>query len=116
VELLKDPAITDFRVVTTPQKAVRDARFFHDALRSRHFSVGALYVNRVWGLKPGKAPAGSLASQVLDWYTEVRDSHLAEVQEVTAAFQKSIPAIRSLPELERDIDGIEALERIAAAL
>src|SRR5262245_61747275 len=33
VELLKDPNITDFRVVTTPQKAMRDARFFHDSLR-----------------------------------------------------------------------------------
>jgi len=116
VELLKDPAITDFRVVTTPQKAMRDARFFHDALRSRHFSVAALYVNRVWGLKPGTAPPGGLASQVLDWYTEVRESHIAEVQEVTAAYQAAIPVIRSLPELERDVDGIDALERIAAAL
>src|SRR6185369_17709081 len=52
VALLKDPAVTEFRVVTTPQKALRDARFFHEALSSRKFPIGALYVNRVWGLEP----------------------------------------------------------------
>ena len=53
VALLKDPAVTEFRVVTTPQKAMRDAQFFHEALSSRKFPVGALYINRVWGLEPG---------------------------------------------------------------
>src|SRR6266852_7515778 len=63
VALLKDPAVTEFRVVTTPQKALRDARFFHDALTSRNFHIGALYVNRVWRLEPGAAPAEGLARE-----------------------------------------------------
>src|SRR5207244_10675925 len=37
VAMLKDPAVTEFRVVTTPQKALRDARFFHEELTSRNF-------------------------------------------------------------------------------
>lgn len=116
VALLKDPAVTEFRVVTTPQKALRDARFFHDALSSRKFHVGGLYLNRVWRLAPQASPSEGLAKDVIEWYTAVRSSHLAAVEEVTAEYRGSIPLIRSLPELERDVDGLEALERIATSL
>jgi anion-transporting ArsA/GET3 family ATPase len=116
VTLLKDPAVTEFRVVTTPQKALRDARFFHDALTTRKFHIGALYVNRVWRLEPGTAPAAGLAREVLDWYSAVSASHATAITELTAAYRSSIPVIRSLPELTRDVDGLDALERIAASL
>jgi len=116
VALLKDPAVTEFRVVTTPQKALRDARFFHEALTSRRFPIGSLYVNRVWGIEPGAAPGEGLAAEVIDWYQAVRHSHLTAVRDVTAAYRNSIPVIRSLPELEGDVDGLPALERIAVSL
>jgi len=114
VALLKDPSVTEFRVVTTPQKALRDARFFHEALTSRKFHIGGLYVNRVWDLEPGAAAQEGMAGEVIDWYSSVRASHLAAVREVSAEFGRSIPVIRTLPELEKDVDGLQALERIAA--
>ena len=116
VALLKDPAVTEFRVVTTPQKAMRDAQFFHEALSSRKFPVGALYVNRVWGLEPGPQYPESLARRLMEWYAAVRASHVAAIEEVKAAYGKSIPRIASLPELEQDADGLQALERIAESL
>ena len=116
VALLKDPSVTEFRVVTTPQKAVRDAQFFHEALSSRRFPIGALYVNRVWGLEPGPEFPEGLARRVMDWYKSVRVSHVAAVEEVTARYRAEIPRIVSLPELEQDVDGLGALERIAKNL
>ena len=116
VALLKDPAVTEFRVVTTPQKALRDARFFHEALGSRKFPIGALYVNRVWGLEPGPEFPDGLARRVMDWYKSVRASHVAAVEAVTAEYSAAIPRIAWLPELERDVDGLSALERIAQSL
>jgi anion-transporting ArsA/GET3 family ATPase len=116
VAMLKDPAVTEFRVVTTPQKALRDAHFFHAALSSRNFPIGALYVNRVWGLEPGPEFPEGIARRVMDWYKSVRASHVAAVEEVTASYRAVIPRIGSLPELERDVDGLSALERIARSL
>jgi anion-transporting ArsA/GET3 family ATPase len=116
VALLKDPKITEFRVVTTPQKALRDARFFQDALRTRHFPIGVLYVNRVWGLEPGSGIPDGLARRLMDWYTAVRESHVAAMEETKAEYGASIPRIASLPELEQDVDGLRALERIATKL
>ena len=116
VALLKDPAVTEFRVVTTPQKAMRDAQFFHEALSSRKFPVGALYVNRVWGLEPGPQYPEGLARRLMEWYAAVRASHVAAIEEVKAAYGGAIPRIASLPELEQDADGLHALERIAESL
>jgi len=53
---------------------------------------------------------------VMDWYRSVRSSHLAAVEEVTAEYRAAIPRIASLPELERDVDGLSALERIGENL
>src|SRR5439155_6656628 len=116
VAMLKDPAVTEFRVVTTPQKALRDARYFSEALGERKFPVGALYVNRVWSLEPGPEHSDGLARQVMDWYRSVRPSHLAAMEEVTAEYRAAIPRIAWLPELERDVDGLSALERIGENL
>jgi anion-transporting ArsA/GET3 family ATPase len=116
VAVLKDPAVTEFRVVTTPQKAMRDAQFFHEALGSRKFPIGALYVNRVWGLEPGPELPVGLARRVMEWYKMVRASHVAAVDEVSAQYRKMIPKIESLPELAQDVDGLSALEQIAKLL
>src|SRR5262249_1546374 len=116
VALLKDPAVTEFRVVTTPQKALRDARFFGDALSSRKFPISTLYVNRMWTVEPAPHAADGLAARVMEWYGSVRASHIAALDQVKATHGASIPRIESLPELERDVDGLHALERIAENL
>src|SRR4029450_7603546 len=116
VALLKDPSVTEFRVVTTPQKAVRDAQFFHEALSSRRFPIGAMYVNRVWGVEPGPEIPEGLGRRVMDWYKSVRTSQAAAVEEGTERYRSMIPRIVSLPELEQDVDGLGALERIAKNL
>jgi anion-transporting ArsA/GET3 family ATPase len=110
VALLKNPAVTEFRVVTTPQKALRDARFFAEALGARNFKVSRLYVNRMWDVAPGLESPDGLEHRVMDWYKSVRRSHLAAFEEVKAAYGASIPHIEQLPELERDVDGLDALE------
>jgi hypothetical protein len=56
-----------------------------------------------------------LARRVMDWYTSVRASHVAAIEQVRTAYSASIPRIASLPELEQDVDGLPALERIAKA-
>ena len=115
VEMLKDPAITEFRVVTIPQKAVRDAQFFHEELSRRRFPIGALYVNRVWGIEPGPEFPEGLARRVMDWYKSVRVSQVAAVDEVTAHYRKMIPRIASLPELAQDVDGRAPSSRLPSA-
>lgn len=116
VALLKDPAVTEFRVVTTPQKALRDAGFFTRALAERNFHVTSLYVNRMWDVEPAVEPSEGLERRVMEWYKSVRVSHLAALKEVKAAYRSSIPHIGPLPELEQDVDGLRALERIATSL
>lgn len=115
VAMLKDPSITEFRVVTTPQKAMRDARFFTDAMRARDFPIGALYINRVWQPVPGPSPAG-LAGDILGWYAGVREAQYSEIARVREQFAAEVKQIGELPEMERDVDGLAALDRIAARL
>jgi anion-transporting ArsA/GET3 family ATPase len=110
VALLKDPTVTEFRVVTTPQKALRDARFFTEALGSRKFKVSRLYVNRTWEVAPGPETHDGLERRVMDWYNSVRASHLAALEQVQSAYGTAILRVVPLPELERDVDGLDALE------
>jgi anion-transporting ArsA/GET3 family ATPase len=116
VALLKDPAVTEFRVVTTPQKAMRDARYFTDAMRGRRFPIGALYINRVWQPEPGASAQEGLAGQIVGWYRGVREAQYEEIARVREVFAKDVRRIGELPEMERDVDGLAALERIAAGL
>jgi anion-transporting ArsA/GET3 family ATPase len=110
VAMLKDPAITEFRVVTTPQKAWRDAGYFSEALTARDFPLSAMYVNRAW-LREAAA-AGGPAAKVAHWYNAVRASHAKAIEQVRGAYAGRIPTIAALGELARDVDGLEALERI----
>ena len=116
VALLKDPYVTELRVVTAPQKALRDAHFFTEALNTRHFRISRLYVNRVWGVEPGPEPPDPLAHRLMDWYRSVQSSHQAALAEVKSQYGSKIPHISALPELEQDIDGLAALDRISSGL
>ena len=114
VALLHDSAITEFRVVTTPQKALRDAAFFIEALRERRFSVGTLCVNRAWLHRSDEGPVREgLERDVLTWYKSVSESHRAAIQKLTEIYGKQVREIRIFSELERDVDGLAALEKIA---
>lgn len=113
VALLKDPAVTEFRIVTTPQKAQRDARYFVHALEQRRFRAGGLLVNRVWDLPAEGIEAPGLAGEALDWYRAVSRAHRQALETVRHEFGGRLGVIRALPELARDIDGMAALERIA---
>lgn len=113
VAMLRDPAITEFRVVTTPQKALRDAAFFTEALAKRNFTIGTFCVNRAWLHPfPDVLPAG-LAGDVLDWYEAVSDSHRACIWDLREAYGKDVKEIQVFSELERDVDGVQALEKLA---
>jgi anion-transporting ArsA/GET3 family ATPase len=116
VALLHDPAVTEFRVVTTPQKALRDAAFFIEALAERHFSVGTFCVNRAWLHPfPDTLPDG-LAGEVLNWYKSVSDSHRACVWKLRETYGNVVRDIQVFSELERDVDGLAALERLAVQM
>ncbi len=113
VAMLRDPAITEFRVVTTPQKAMRDAAFFTEALGERHFPIGAICVNRAWLHASPEPLPGGLAGDVLGWYRAVSESHRAAVWSLKEAYGNQVRDIQVFSELERDVDGIPALEILA---
>ncbi|MEX2264143.1 MAG: ArsA-related P-loop ATPase [Bryobacteraceae bacterium] len=116
VAILKDPSVTEFRVVTTPQKALRDAAFFTEALRARNFPLGGIYVNRVWVHEPAHDSGEGIGRRLMDWYRAVRESQTAAVNQLRSQYGGAAREIRVIGELERDIDGVEALERIAVEL
>jgi anion-transporting ArsA/GET3 family ATPase len=113
VALLKDPRVTEFRVVTTPQKALRDARFFTEALAARNFHIGGFFINRVWDRSVEAVPSIPQAAEVGAWYNAVRRTQFDAIRRVRQVYQNPIEL---LPELERDIDGLAALEEIASSL
>lgn len=116
VELLRDPSVTEFRVVTTPQKALRDAAFFTEALSERKFAIGTFCVNRAWLHPfPDRLPEG-LAGEVLSWYKSVSDSHRAAVWTLRESYGRVVRDIQVFSELERDVDGIAALESLAVQM
>jgi anion-transporting ArsA/GET3 family ATPase len=116
VALLHDPAITEFRVVTTPQKALRDAAYFTEALGERNFSVGTFCVNRAWLHPFPDTLPGGLAGDVLAWYKSVSDSHRACVWKLREAYGHVVRDIQVFSELERDVDGLPALEKLAVQM
>lgn len=116
VALLRDPGITEFRVVTTPQKARRDAAFYTEALAERKFALGVICINRAWQhAVPGELPGG-LEGEVLAWYRAVSESQKAAVKDVEMRFSHRVRTLQVLPELERDVDGLPALQRLADEL
>lgn len=113
VAMLRDPGVTEFRVVTTPQKALRDAAFFTEALNARKFRIGAFCVNRAWLHPfPDSVPNG-LAGEVLDWYKSVSDAHREEIWRLKEAYAGQAREVQVFSELEHDVDGVKALELLA---
>jgi anion-transporting ArsA/GET3 family ATPase len=116
VNLLRDPAIADFRVVSTPSKALRDARFFLDELRKRKFAVGMVCINRAWCHAQSETAPEGLAAELIEWHRSVSESHKAAIEKVREAISPRVKEIRILNEFERDVDGLESLGRIADQL
>ena len=116
VALLRDPNMTEFRVVTIPAKALRDAQFFIEALNKRKFAIGMICVNRAWReAQPERTPEG-LATELLDWYRSVSEAHVSAIAKMCDTFGPRVKEIRILNELERDVDGVESLRRLADQL
>ncbi|MEQ1884811.1 MAG: ArsA-related P-loop ATPase [Bryobacteraceae bacterium] len=113
LKLLRDPAISDFCVVTTPQKALRDAQYFSKELQQRRFTLGAYYVNRVWETAPSSGHTEGITGDLLDWYSEIRESHMQAIVGLKA-FTSS--PVNVLPELAQDVGGLETLQPLAARL
>jgi anion-transporting ArsA/GET3 family ATPase len=116
VALIRDPAVTEFRVVTIPDKALRDARYFVGELKKRDFATGMICVNRTWShATPHSAPPG-FAAELLDWYSSVSASHQRSVEKLHETFGAEVKEIRILSELERDVEGLESLRHLADQL
>jgi anion-transporting ArsA/GET3 family ATPase len=117
VALIRDPNVTEFRVVTIPDKALRDARFFVGELKKRDFAIGMICVNRTWShAMPRSAPPG-FAAELLDWYGSVSASHQRSIEKLRETFgPEEVKEIRVLSELERDVEGLESLRRLADQL
>jgi anion-transporting ArsA/GET3 family ATPase len=116
VALIRDPAVTEFRVVTIPDKALRDARHFVGELKKRDFTTSMICVNRTWShATPQSAPQG-FAAELLDWYGSVSASHQRSVEKLRETFGTEVKEIRILSELERDVEGLESLRRLAYQL
>ncbi|MEZ5400209.1 MAG: ArsA-related P-loop ATPase [Bryobacteraceae bacterium] len=113
VALLKDPAVTSFRIVSTPQKAVADSSYFAAELEKRGFPTGAICINRLWTETATATPASGLEQDLMDWYGAVQASQQAAVRAVTEGHAASIVRV---PELAEDVEGIESLEQIARFL
>ncbi len=116
VALLRDPGVTQFRVVTVPSKAFRDARFFIEELHRRKFALGMLCVNRAWRHTQPEAVPDGLAAELLDWHRSIKASHLGAIGKVRQTLGCRIGEIRILNELPRDIDGLESLGLLADQL
>ena len=126
-ELLRDPAVTTFTVVTNPLKAVRDADFFIQELERRQFRVSNLVVNRVWPRFPlpdlNQLPAAGLDDAArealggtLAWYDAVSSSHHTVWNHLQSTLSARIPHLTQAPELPEDIAGLPALQHIAEHL
>jgi anion-transporting ArsA/GET3 family ATPase len=116
VAMLRDPGITEFRVVTVPFKAMRDARFFIEELTRRAFGIGMLCVNRTWNHTQPETAPDLFAGELLDWYGGVSSSHLSAIAKLCQAVGPRVREIRVLNELERDVDGLDSLGLLADQL
>jgi len=116
VARLRDPKITEFRVVTIPDKAVRDTGFFIEELKKRGFRAGMVCINRAWTHElPSVIPDG-FAAELLDWYAGMSESHRQSAEKVRETYGADVQQIRMLHELERDVEGVDSLRQLADQL
>ena len=119
VELLRNPKVTEFRIVSTPAKALRDVRFFVDELATRGISPEKVCVNRAWLHETPDALEGSpdgLEGEILAWYRSVSQSHREAIAQLRATLGSRVGEILVFNELERDVDALDGLEQIAAQM
>jgi anion-transporting ArsA/GET3 family ATPase len=114
VAMLRNPSITEFRVVSSPQKAFRDVGFYQEALRQRGFQLSEALINRVWTPGPSRPAAPGLCREVVEWYRDVQQDQQQRIAKVREEFSRAGLRIRLLHELDRDVDGLEALELLAS--
>lgn len=107
VALLKSSA-TEFRLVTTPQKARRDAKFFSEALRSRGAGLSGVWINRVWTRGAATPAPGSPVSETIEWYRCMQAAQQREIDLVREEFETRVMA-----ELPHEVDSIAALDRLS---
>jgi anion-transporting ArsA/GET3 family ATPase len=116
VALLRDPDVTEFCVVTIPDKALRDARFYVGELKKRDFATGMICVNRTWSHAMPPPVSEGFAAELLDWYGAVSASHQRSIEKLRETLGAEVKEIRILRELERDVEGLESLRRLADQL
>lgn len=111
--LLRDNSISEFGIVSTPQKALRDAQYFSKELADRNFTLGAYYVNRVWENAPEAGRFEGITGELMDWYADIHASHMEAITKLRSF--ASVP-VNVLPEMPRDVDGLETLRPLAERL
>lgn len=115
---LRDSKTTAFCIVTSPLKAKRDAEYFWGQLNKRKFPVAALVVNRIWPAARPPLPVGEdrLVDAAIEWYADVSATHQRAWEEVSRDFAGRISKLVTVPELPRDVDGLQALYQISESL
>ena len=117
---------TKFIVVTSFDAAkLLEARYLQDQLKKLGYKMQAVVINRAFpiGLEENltEAPAGTDAGvyeKVLDFYGRFKEYYhqrYSLYEEFSANLDKSVAVVR-VPEYQRDIYGIEDLERLAGVL
>jgi len=118
LDLLRNPEVTRFTIVSVPFQARKDAEYFCDELARRRFFVDGIVVNRIWPPLPEETP-GELPDairQSVDWYREVSAAQVRKRDELVGAFSGRIPSILSVPDFSPDLQGLEALYTMAQSL
>jgi anion-transporting ArsA/GET3 family ATPase len=118
LDLLRNPEVTRFTIVSVPFQARKDAEYFCDELARRRFLVDSMVVNRIWPPLPRETP-GDLPDAVrrsVDWYSEVSTAQLRKRDELVSAFSGRIPSIICVPDFSPDLQGLEALHTMSQSL
>lgn len=107
---LRDPRFSEFWVVTTPGKAVRDVDFFARELTGRHFPVIGVIVNRAL---PGFSPEAFKPAnpELKDWYLGLR----AEQEQAFETLSRNHPRVlvEAVTEMPASLQGKELIEKMA---
>ncbi|HXI41656.1 MAG TPA: ArsA-related P-loop ATPase [Bryobacteraceae bacterium] len=118
LDLLRNPEVTRFTIVSVPFQARKDAEYFCDEFARRRFYVDSMVVNRLWPPLPREMP-GELPEAVrksVEWYRAVSAAQLRKRDELVSAFSGRIPSIISVPDFPPDLQGLEALHSMAQSL
>ena len=87
-------------------------------LETRRFPVSRVLVNRVWPAVevplPPDAPARTV--ETLRWYGDVSRAQHRARERLVADYGGRIGSVIEIPELPRDVDGVDALYQLAAHL